>query len=231
MNQKTISQLKTISILYAEDEKNIREHIADTLRYYVKEVYEAKDGQEAYALYKSKQPDIILSDILMPIMDGIELVKRVREENEQIPIIMITAHTEKDYLLSAVKLHLEEYLVKPVNLENILRILKKCVKKIANHSNLEYSLPSGYSYEIGKKILSYKQRKIKLSKKEIKFFELLLCNQNRVVTYAELQEKVWGDDLMTDNALRSVVLSLRRKLPKNCITNLSGIGYKFEKKQ
>ncbi|WP_331774936.1 response regulator transcription factor [Sulfurospirillum sp. 1612] len=228
MNRLIAQKLKTITLLYAEDEDNIRENIVSTLRYYVKEVIEAKDGKEAWRLYTEKKPDIIMSDILMPLMSGLELVEKIRKIDHDTPIVLITAHTEKHYLLSAVTLHLEQYLVKPVTLPDIMAALATCVKKISLHHAMRYDLPKEYSYDIDHKLLSYNGKAIKMNKKEISFFELLLCNTQRVVTYEELQEFVWGDSVMTDNALRSVVASLRKKLPKDIIVNLSGIGYKLE---
>jgi DNA-binding response OmpR family regulator len=221
-------QLKTLRVLYAEDEPKIRKPIADTLRFYVKEVIEAKDGHEALKLYKQEKPDAILCDILMPRMNGIEFVTKVREVDEAIPIVMITAHTEKEYLLSAVELHLEHYLVKPATLAQILKSLKTCAHKINKIKSLTCDLPLGYHYDVEKKELSYNNEPIKLSKKQIEFLEVLINNRFKVVSYEELQYKIWKDDVMTDNAVRSLVLSLRKKLPKDFIINLSGIGYKLD---
>ena len=220
-------KLKTLTLLYVEDEAEIRINIADTLSFYVKEVIQAKDGKEGYELYKKRQPDVILSDILMPIMDGIEMVEKIRLDDKNTPIVLITAHTEKDYLLSAVKLHLEQYLVKPVSLPDILESLCTCIEKISSNHAIVCDLPKGYHYDFDHKLLSYEKTVIKLNKKEIQFFELLLENTQRVVTYEELQEYVWQNSVMTDNALRSVVRSLRKKLPVDIITNLSGVGYKL----
>lgn len=228
MDKLLAKKLKTLRVLYVEDEEEIRKHIADTLSFYVKEVIEAKDGKEAYELYKANKPDVILSDILMPIMNGIELVEKIRATDKKTPIVMITAHTQKDYLLSAVKLHLEQYLVKPVTLPEILESLCICIEKISSNHAIVYDLPKGYHYDFDHKLLTYDNEIIKLNKKEIQFFELLLQNIQRVVTYDELQEYVWGDNVMTDNALRSVVTSIRKKLPQDIISNLSGVGYKFE---
>ena len=228
MDKHTIKKLKTLTVLYVEDEAEIRINIADTLSFYVKEIIQAKDGKEGYELYQKRKPDIILSDILMPIMDGIEMVEEIRKEDQKTPIVMITAHTEKDYLLSAVKLHLEQYLVKPVSLPDILQSLCTCLEKISLNHAIVCDLPKGYHYDFDHKLLTYNKEVIKLNKKEIQFFEILLENTQRVVTYEELQENVWGDSVMTDNALRSVVRSLRKKLPVDIITNLSGVGYKLE---
>lgn len=228
MDTLALQGLKSLTVLYVEDEDHIREKIADTLKYYVKKVISAKNGQEGYDKYLEEKPNIILTDILMPIMDGIEMVQLIRHIDIEIPIVMITAHTEKEYLLDAVKLHLENYIVKPVVLSNLLNVLQVCLEKINTTQALKCELPEGYCYDIDYKQLSYLGQNIKLSKKEILFFELLMRNLHRIVSYEELQSEVWGDDVMTDNAVRSLVNGLRKKLPKNIVSNLSGIGYKLE---
>lgn len=227
MQKELLQKLQNLTILYAEDEVGIRKNISDSLSYYTKEVFVASDGEEAYLLYKEKKPDIILSDIHMPKMDGIELVKKIRAENPRIPIIMITAHTDKSYLLEAVELHMEKYLVKPIVLEDLLKALEKCVEQININQEVTLKVDSNYKYDYDNKALAYKDRSIILNKKEMLFFEVLISNQNRIIPYEELQEKVWCDDVMTDSALRSLVRNLRKKLPTDIIYNLSGVGYKF----
>jgi len=222
-----LEKLKTLTILYAEDEEGIRKNITDSLKYYMKDVYEASNGQEAYDIYKEKKPDIILSDIHMPIMDGIEFVKKLRTEDREVPVVMITAHTDKRYLLEAVELHMEKYIVKPIELEELFEVLEKCVEVLEINNITILKVDSNYSYDYDRKELFYKDEIIVLNKKEMNFLELLISNQNRVVTYEELQEYVWCDDFMTDSALRSLVRNLRKKLPTDIIFNLSGIGYRL----
>lgn len=227
MQKEVLEKLKGLTILYAEDEVGIRENIADSLSYYVKEVFQASNGKEAFELYEEKNPDIILSDIHMPLVNGIEFVKKVRQTNREIPIVMITAHTDKKYLLEAVELHMEKYIVKPIELEVLFEVLEKCVEVLTINKKIFLKVDKSYSYDYDKKELKYKDEALILNKKEMLFFEVLIANQNRVVSYEELQEKVWGDDVMTDSALRSLVRNLRKKLPTDLIFNLSGIGYKL----
>jgi len=220
-------KLKNLSILFVEDEVGIRENIAHSLRYLASNVIEAENGSEGYKLYKKHKPDIIITDILMPVMDGITMVRKIREEDSQTCIIIATAHTDKEYLLGAIDLYLEQYLVKPVNLKKLLEALEKCVLKICESRGIEYKLPLGYSYNSSEKILSFKDSAIKLTKKELAFLEVLIENGQNITTYSELQGRVWQDDVMTDSALRSLVRNLRKKLPIDFIQNLSGIGYKI----
>lgn len=227
MANSFFDKLKGMTILYAEDEEGIRKNIADSLSYYCKEIIEASNGQEAYELYEEKQPDIILSDIHMPIMDGLELVKKIRESNREIPIVMITAHTDKEYLLEAVELHMEKYIVKPVDIDELFETLEKCVNILDSNHKVCLKVDENYMYDFDSKELKYKNESVILNKKEMLFLEVLIQNQNRVVNYDELQDKVWGDDVMTDSALRSLVRNLRKKLPTDLIFNLSGVGYRL----
>ena len=227
MDKMVLEKLKALTILYIEDEEGIRKKISDSLRYYTKEVLEAKDGEEGLKIYKEKNPDIIYTDILMPKMDGISLVKEIRKNDKKIPIVLVTAHTEKSYLLNAVELHLEQYIVKPISLKELKNSLEKCLDVILENCPVSIKLCDKYTYEPENKIIRYNDNIIKLQKKEIMFLELLLKNRHRVVTYDELQDAIWQDDIMTDGALKTLVGSLRQKLPKHCIKNLSGIGYKL----
>lgn len=227
MQKELLEKLKGLTILYAEDEVGIRENIADSLGYYVKEVFQASNGEEAFLIYEEKNPDIILSDIHMPILNGIDFVKKVRTTNRNIPIVMITAHTDKKYLLDAVELHMEKYIVKPIELEVLFSALEECVKIISSNKKIVLEVNRNYIYDYDKKELLFKDEAIILNKKEMLFFEVLISNQSRIVSYEELQEKVWGDDIMTDSALRSLVRNLRKKLPSDIIFNLSGVGYRL----
>ncbi len=230
MDKGDIEKIKTLTVLYAEDEKGIREKVADSLSYFVKDIYKADNGIEALEIYEDKKPDIIFTDILMPVMDGIELIKKIRKTDRNTPAVFITAHTEKEYLLKSIDLHLENYIVKPINLNDLKNTLVKCLRVIEQSRTIKLELPMGVCYDMESKILSVDGKESKISKKEMLLFELLIKNIHRISTYNEIEDAVWGDEYMSEDALKSLVRNLRHKLPKNYIINLSGMGYKIDDK-
>lgn len=227
MNQEK-TEIKSFKILLVEDEEKVRVHLAKSLRYLVGEVKEACDGQEALDILDSYEPDIIISDIEMPNMDGIELIKNIRERNSHILIVVLTAYDTPEYLKKLIDLHLEHYAVKPIDFNKMIAILDKCHNKLSEkQASLYCELPLGYKYDNSKKLIYFEDEPIHLTKKEIKFIDLLIKNRARIVTYDEFQNYVWEDSIMTDNAIKSLVKNLRNKLPVNLFENLSGIGYKL----
>lgn len=218
--------LKYLKVLLVEDEDKIRQHIATSMRYVVSEVKEAANGEEALKILKTFSPDLIITDLEMPVMNGVNFIKAVRKNGSNVCIVVLTAHTSSEYLLPLIDAHIEHYVIKPVNFDKMLTILEQCHVKLSSLKE-ELGLPEGYAYDWNQKTLMYENSHISLTKKEISFLELLFNNRHRIVTYDELQKEVWGDSVMTDNAVRSLVKNLRHKLPSDIITNLSGIGYKL----
>lgn len=223
----TQNPLRHLNILFVEDEENIRRHIANALGYIVHEIKEASNGQEALEILKTFSPDIIMTDLEMPIMNGVELITTIRKKEIDSCIVVLTAYTSQEYLLPLINMHIEHYVIKPIRFEKMLAILQECCAKLEK-CNECHDLPQGYYYDWNQKILTYQSKSITLTKKEISFLELLFRNKHRIVTYEEFQSNVWGNAVMTDDAIRSIVRNLRNKLPKDIIANLSGIGYKLE---
>ncbi|MCD8543502.1 MAG: winged helix-turn-helix domain-containing protein, partial [Sulfurospirillum cavolei] len=107
------------------------------------------------------------------------------------------------------------------------KCLKKCVEIISLNHAVSKELSYGYQYDFDNKTLTYENQVLQLSRKEILFFELLLQNRHRVVSYEELQSHVWKDVIMTEGALKSLLRKIRQKFPKDYIKNYSGLGYKL----
>lgn len=220
-------EFKNIKILYVEDEELIRENAVEYLRRYFDTVLEAKDGLEALEIIQANRPHIIITDIKMPKLDGLEMTKRIRREDKKTQIIIATAHTNTEYLIDAVELQLVKYMIKPILESKLLPVLSSCVKTLKEDSSNIKKFSKDVSFDIFNKILVSHGKIKKLTKNEILFLELLCENSNRTVTYNEIENYIWYDSVMSGDAIRSLVRALRKKLPSiDCIENLSGIGYK-----
>lgn len=223
-----LEKLKNMTLLYAEDEEGIRKPMANSLSYYLKEVIEAKNGEEGLEQYDARRPDIILTDLRMPVRDGLYMVKEIRKNDRKTPILMITAHTDKEYLLSAIELKIEKYLVKPVAHDELLSALKICVEEIESDRTLFFEC-SGCKFDFKNRLLVHSNgQQVELTYKESDFLELLLRKKGIVVSYNEIEMNVWKEECMSIAALRTLVKTLRKKLGNNFIKNHSLAGYSFE---
>lgn len=131
-NKMSYEKLKNLTLLYVEDDNDTRKASATILEDYVGKLIVAKNGKEALELLTQHQIDLILTDILMPKMNGIEMIRKIREgkTNPQIPIVITTAHTETQYLLDAIHLRVDGYILKPIVIGDLLDTLTKVVLPI-----------------------------------------------------------------------------------------------------
>lgn len=225
MQKNFINKLSAFCVLYVEDEDGIRNNIEEILKYLFKEVFSAKDTEEAYNKYIQNKPDLIITDIKMKNKTGIELLKKIRETDSKIRIIITSAYTDLDYLLEATELHLIKYIVKPITDDKLMEALEAFVKSY--DENKIYNLDQNWVFDSSKSIITNGNEDFILTKKESAFLRLLIT-KNRIITYTELENCVWdGDSVMTSNAMRLFIKNLRKKLPKNCLKNMQGIGYYY----
>jgi DNA-binding response OmpR family regulator len=213
---------QNLSILCVEDEKGVREPIVNTLKYYFGKVYEASNGQEGLDIYIKKSPDIILCDIQMPIMNGIEMIKKVRKEDSNIPIVLLTAHNKEEHLIELINLHVQHFILKPVNAKNLEEGLVNALKGV--HAGSVKLIKNAF-LDIDKLSLHVDGKEISLSLRETNFLALL--SQKRVIYYDEIEQKLWSEKVMSINALKSFVRDLRKKLPFEMIENIPQVGYKL----
>lgn len=126
---KDLKELKNLTLLYVEDNEEVARVTTMVLEEYIERVLVVKNGIEALQVFSTYQVDLILSDILMPKMNGIEFARKVREgkHNAQCPIIFTTAHTEVNYLLDAISLSVDGYVLKPINITELLHTMLKAI--------------------------------------------------------------------------------------------------------
>ena len=218
----------SLKILYVEDDDIARENGVEYLENYFEHIFEASDAISALQLYEQHKPDIIITDIQMPKLNGIDFVKQIRQKDKKTQVIIITAFSDTQYLLKAVELKLVKYLIKPVKERDFDEALRLCVESINEEYSNIVELSPDTSFDRFNKTLLTNNEVVKLRTKEIELFTLLLKYKNRYVTYSEIENYVWQDGVMTKDALKTIIKNLKAKLPPNIISNLTGTGYKLE---
>lgn len=221
--------MKNLKILYIEDEDFIRKNAIEYLNYLSDFVYEAKDGLEGYEQYLQIEPDIIICDIIMPKMNGLELIEKIRLNDIKTQIIVATARIDTEFLIKAVELKLVKYLTKPISEDTLLFSLQEAIKLLETNSSNIINFNNEIKFDLLNKTLLKRNELVKLTNKELLFLEICLKNTNRAITYKEFENFIWEGN-MTEDALHSVVKSLRKKLPDDTLINISKIGYKLNLK-
>lgn len=217
--------MKNLKILYIDDEEFIRKSAVMYLKFYYENVYEACNGIDGFKKYEEIKPDIIITDIKMPKLNGLDMVKKIREKDLKTKIIIATAFLETSYLLEAVELGLVKYLIKPITEDKLLPILDSCFESLVDDKSI-FKLGGDFTFDILNETLFYENKKVSLTKTELELLVLLIQNQKRAVKYDEINNRVWNGE-MSDDALRSSIRDLRRKTSKESIKNVSGIGYQI----
>lgn len=219
--------LKNITILYIEDDEFIRNSVTKTLKLLCDNVISIKDCDNAYEVYNEQKPNIIISDILLNKISGIDFVKQIREEDKDIPIILLSAYSDTSYLLDAVKLHLVDYLIKPVDFESLYDTLKKATQYLIENSLLQVKITKDITYFISKRTVMQDAKDIQLSLNELSLLELLIKNKNRTVNTQEIKTLIWKDDYPSESAFKSLIYKLRKKIGKDTIISSSGFGFRI----
>ena len=222
-------------ILIVEDEANIRE----LLRLYLERegytVIEAENGVEGIKKWKSDKPDMLLLDVMMPVMDGWAVCKEIRAESD-VPIIMLTAKGETADRVSGLEMGADDYIVKPLEMPEVIARVRAVFRRIAPDD-----APEKLSFDnlvIDKQAydLVIKGKRVDAPPKEIELLYFLASSPNRVFTRAQLLDDVWGFDYFGDTRTVDVhVKRLREKLEgvsdKWELKTVWGVGYKFETKE
>ncbi len=224
-----------ISVLVVEDDKNIR----DLLQMYLeKEGYAvtvAGDGGEALKKFHAIHPDLVLLDVMMPVMDGWAVCKNIRAESKT-PVIMLTAKSETDDKVAGLKSGADDYITKPFEMKEVLARIEAVLRR----SVVSVSTPPVRRLTFDKLVidmdafeLTIDGKKTDAPPKEMELLFYLASSPNRVYTRNQLLDDVWGFDYFGDSRTVDVhIKRLREKLegvsPKWCLKTVWGVGYKFE---
>lgn len=221
----------THKILVVDDENDILEFIQYNLKKEGYEVHLAHNGQEAIEVGKKVKPDLILLDVMMPVMDGIEACKQIKADSQfaKTFVVFLTARAEEYSEIAGFNAGADDYISKPIKprvlLSRINAILRRKSKEV-----VEQKLVAGEITIDRETFLVYKgDEKIQLARKEFELLYLLAGKPGKVFTREFILEKVWGDEvLVVDRTIDVHIRKLREKIGDDFIGTVKGVGYKFE---
>jgi DNA-binding response OmpR family regulator len=217
-----------MKILIVEDDQHITEILSKNLMKSGYEVISAENGRVGFSLFEQHHFDLVISDIMMPYVSGISLVKQIRQLNKDIPIIILTALDSYSDKEMGFQSGTDDYMVKPVNLQELNLRIKALLRryKIMSENVLEYKCI----------FLSYQDKSVKLDGEliplTVKEFELLfklLSTPNRIFTREQLMDEIWGyDNESYDRTIDTHIKRIRKKIKTDCfeIITVRGLGYK-----
>lgn len=226
-----------LSILLVEDEKNICDFISTSLSAQDYRISTAHTGKEALPIITSQCPDLILLDLGLPDMDGIEIIRQVRTWSS-VPIIVLSARTQEQEKVRALDLGADDYLTKPIGTSELLARIRTALRH-SNRLNTDsplYKRPfhaKGLTIDFEKHLVSVDGRDVHLTQIEFKIISLLAQNSGRVMTYDTIISNIWGPYADDDNSILRVNMAhIRRKLEQNpaepqYVFTEIGIGYRM----
>jgi two-component system alkaline phosphatase synthesis response regulator PhoP len=233
-----MSTEKKISILLVEDEENLHEALKLNLELEGYEVTSAFDGGQALKAIEQEYFNLIVLDVMLPGIDGISITETVRVQNNDVPILILSAKNTSTDRVLGLKKGADDYLTKPFNLEELLLRIQKLVEK---RQKIESKTSVGDKYSFGKNTVDFKAQQaqnkkgklIELSKKETMLLKLLVENKNEVVTREKILQAVWGYNVYpTTRTIDNFILNFRKYFEEDSrnpkyFHSVRGVGYKY----
>lgn len=242
MNQDKLHNIiaftKNLNLLYIEDNFDVREQTIKMLRIFFNTIIVAKNGSEGLNLftssykYESTSFDLIITDIEMPIIDGISMINSIRVLDKEIPILIFSAHSNTDYFLKTINAGIDGYILKPYNIEQISNSLMNIVEKNKLSSSNEHiiHLEDNYIWNHTDSLLYKNEDIVKLTKNEIKLFILFISSKGSLKTYDEIESNIFNDFSSNNKRVRNLVSRLRIKLNYEIFESIYSHGYKLKYK-
>ncbi|EMB6920505.1 response regulator transcription factor [Campylobacter jejuni] len=219
-------ECKELIILVVEDEIKTRESLINVLSERFSKVIGAQNGDEGLKKFKKFKPDLVITDIAMPIMDGLDMAREIKEISDDVPIVVLSAYSEKERLLRSIDIGIDKYLIKPVDIEELFKVLD-CLVGEKIEANMLVKISEEYQFNKTKRTLIHNGKEIVLTKKELAFISLLLKQPGVLVLYEDIKKNVWIGEHVSDTAVRTFIKRVRDKVGEDFIKNVPSLGYKI----
>ena len=243
MNQdklrKIISITKKLSILYIEDNLDVRNQTIKMLKIFFDEIEIASNGEIGLEIFKSNDKyesssfDLIITDIEMPVLDGISMIEKIREFNKEVPILIFSAHSNTDYFLKTINAGVDGYILKPYNIDQISNSLMNIIEKNRLSLTNEHiiHLENDFIWNVEESILSKDEEQIRLTRNEIKLFTFFIEFRGALKTYNEIETYIFLDFSANNKRVRNLVSRLKIKLDYDLFESIYSHGYKLKYKK
>ncbi|HDZ4233118.1 TPA: response regulator transcription factor [Campylobacter jejuni] len=217
---------KELIILVVEDEIKTRESLINVLSERFSKVIGAQNGDEGLKKFKKFKPDLVITDIAMSIMDGLDMAREIKEISDDVPIVVLSAYSEKERLLRSIDIGIDKYLIKPVDIEELFKVLD-CLVGEKIEANMLIKISEEYQFNKTKRTLIHNGKEIVLTKKELAFISLLLKQPGVLVLHEDIKKNVWIGKNVSDTAVRTFIKRVRDKVGEDFIKNVPSLGYKI----
>ncbi len=241
MDYKTLfSETKDLTLLLVEDYEPLRNDMAEMLEDLFKTVKVAVNGKEALGLYQEYYErenrcfDLVVTDIQMPFMNGVELSEAIQNIIPDQQIIVLSAHKDSDYLLKLINLGIAQFITKPIDHQELMKVLYLVSKKI-NLSNLRdhedillIDLGEDYIWDKDKLVLKKGEDLIDLTRNELLLLQLMIRKSKQICTNEDIVNDFYANNIdISEASIRNMVFKLRKKLPECAVNSIYGLGYKL----
>ena len=239
-SKEVIKYTRDLSILFVEDHTELRENTTEILKNFFKNVSSTENGTEALKNYNKYYAnngtyyDIVLSDIQMPKLNGVDLTQKLYDINPNQSVIILSAHDDTKYLLPLINLGIEYFIKKPIDYQELLQVLlntsKKIKQPIKTKQTTKTTIDLGHNiiYDRENNSLMDNDKNIYLTKYEIIFLQYLSENTNKIYSNEDIVDNYTSHDENLDiQNIRKLVSKLRKKLPEKSLESIYGVGYKL----
>ena len=232
--REIIKHTKKLNVLYVEDNLEVQQQTTKMLESFFKNICVAPNGKVALELFITNDfYHLIITDIKMPIVDGLSLIESIRNLNKKVPIIVLSAHDDKNYFLKTIKSGIDGYILKPYTLKQIADTLVNIIEKYDFEKIFTYivKLENDFYWDTKAKQLYKNSETIKLSKNEKKLFDFFISTNSFIKTYEDMEEYIFGSSDNNFKNIRNLTTRLRIKLGYELFDTIYSQGYSIKYKQ
>jgi two-component system, OmpR family, KDP operon response regulator KdpE len=224
--------MKAATILVVDDEPQIRRVMRTTLTTQGYSVIEARDGAEALEKLRSERPDLILLDMNMPVLDGLQACREIRSVSD-VPIVMLTVRSAEKDKVRALDAGADDYVVKPFSIQELLARVRALLRRVADEKDPGALLSKDLNFDFERRVIFVRGTQVHLTPKEFEVLKALVASDGRPISHRRLLQSVWGPDYGEETeSLRVVINQLRKKIELNpakpkYIQTEPWVGYRF----